>query len=54
MAGGEVVQIGVLLTEGYEWKARLGEDAQLLVGLGHIPMFQRSPEGAWVPIPTTL
>jgi adenine/guanine phosphoribosyltransferase-like PRPP-binding protein len=54
MAGGEVVRIGVLLTEGHDWRARLGDDAQLLVALGHIPMFQSGPDSTWVPIAATL
>jgi adenine/guanine phosphoribosyltransferase-like PRPP-binding protein len=38
-AGGQVVGIGVILTEGYTWRAQLGEDAGLVTALGHIPQF---------------
>jgi adenine/guanine phosphoribosyltransferase-like PRPP-binding protein len=54
MANGEVVRIGVLLTEGYDWRSRLAEDADLVIALGHIPMFQPDSDGSWVPIPATL
>jgi adenine/guanine phosphoribosyltransferase-like PRPP-binding protein len=53
-AGGTVVKIGVLLTEGVEWRARLGADAQLVTSLGHIPMFRRDAAGGWEAIPATL
>jgi hypothetical protein len=35
-----VVSIGVILTEGHDWKSVLGEDADLVRGLGHIPVFR--------------
>lgn len=54
MAGGQVAQIGVLLTEGHAWRQRLGDDAGLVVALGHIPMFQPGRAGGWEPIPDTL
>lgn len=47
-AEGEVVGIGVVLTEGWEWKSMLGEnDAGLVKGLGHIPQFARGSNGIW-------
>jgi adenine/guanine phosphoribosyltransferase-like PRPP-binding protein len=39
-AGAEVVGVGVILTEGHDWKAVLGADAGLVRGLGHIPVFR--------------
>ena len=39
-AGAEVVGVGVILTEGHDWKTVLGEDAGLVRGLGHIPVFR--------------
>jgi adenine/guanine phosphoribosyltransferase-like PRPP-binding protein len=39
-AGTEVVSIGVILTEGHDWKSVLGEDADLVRGLGHIPVLR--------------
>ena len=41
-AGAEVVGVGVILTEGHDWKAVLGPDAGLVHGLGHIPVFRIS------------
>jgi adenine/guanine phosphoribosyltransferase-like PRPP-binding protein len=38
-AGANVVGIGVILTEGHDWRATLGADADLVTGLGHIPQF---------------
>jgi len=52
-AGAEVVGIGVILTEGHDWKPVLGTDAALVRGLGHIPVFQLS-EGRAEPIPATM
>src|SRR4051794_24585391 len=54
LAGGGVVQIGVLLTEGYDWQAQLGDDALLVAALGHIPVFEHDTSQGWVPIPATL
>lgn len=51
-AGAEVVGIGVILTEAHEWEPRLGADAALVRGLGHIPQF-RPRAGGWEPIPGT-
>jgi adenine phosphoribosyltransferase len=52
-AGAEVVGIGVILTEGHDWKAVLGADAGLVQGLGHIPVF-RIENGRATPIPGTV
>ena len=41
-AGAEVVGIGVILTEGHDWKVVLGEDSSLVHALGHIPVFRIS------------
>ncbi|KAM0811605.1 putative Adenine phosphoribosyltransferase [Seiridium cardinale] len=50
-AGGDVVGVGVVLTEGWEWKGVLrGEDAALVQGLGHIPQFERGKDGQWTMI----
>jgi adenine phosphoribosyltransferase len=52
-AGGQVVAIGVILTEAHAWRPVLGADADLLVSLGHIPQFEI--DGARVrPDPSTL
>jgi adenine phosphoribosyltransferase len=51
-AGAEVVGIGVILTEGHDWKAVLGADAGLVRGLGHIPVF-RIADGRAEAIPET-
>ena len=53
-AGGQVVRVGVLLTEGHAWRAGLGADAELVAALGHIPMFESVPGGRWAPIAATL
>ncbi len=39
-AGGDVVGIGVVLTEGHDWRAPRGADAAKVVGLWHIPQFR--------------
>ncbi|WP_454627609.1 phosphoribosyltransferase family protein [Bradyrhizobium cenepequi] len=52
-AGAEVVGIGVILTEGHEWKKPLGADADLVTGLGHIPQFNIA-DGHATPDPATL
>ena len=36
----EVAGIFLVLTEGYDWRDALGEDARLVHALGHIPVFQ--------------
>lgn len=52
-AGAEVAGIGVILTEGHDWKGPLGADAALLRGLAHIPVY-RITDGTAAPIPETL
>jgi adenine/guanine phosphoribosyltransferase-like PRPP-binding protein len=52
-AGAEVVGAGVILTEGHDWKKRLGADAGLVHGLGHIPQFTIA-DGKATPMPDTL
>jgi adenine/guanine phosphoribosyltransferase-like PRPP-binding protein len=52
-AGAEVVGVGVILTEGHDWKAVLGADVGLVRCLGHIPVF-RIENGQAEPIPATL
>lgn len=52
-AGGEVVGVGVILTEAHDWEATLGADAALVRALGHIPQFRPGADG-WEPIPETL
>lgn len=51
-AGADVVGIGVILTEGWEWVTALGRDREQIRSLGHIPQFSRCPSG-WAPIPET-
>jgi adenine/guanine phosphoribosyltransferase-like PRPP-binding protein len=43
--GAEPVVVGVLVTEGSEWRQCLGRDADLVRALGSLPMFRRSPDG---------
>jgi adenine phosphoribosyltransferase len=52
-AGANVVGIGVILTESHEWRDVLGADADLVVGLGHIPQF-KIENGRATPDPATL
>lgn len=52
-AGGYLVGIGTILTEGYDWHGLLGDDARLIHALGHIPQF-RITRGQATPIPETL
>ena len=52
-AGAVVVGAGVVLTEAHEWRDALGEDAGLVVGLGHIPQFAPAGQDGWQPIPGT-
>jgi len=52
-AGGQIVGAGVILTEGHDWKKKLGADAALVFGLGHIPQFALS-DGKATPMPDTL
>lgn len=51
-AGGDVVGVGVILTEGHAWRDALGKDADLVIGLGHIPQFRITGSGVQV-IPET-
>ncbi|WP_284945498.1 phosphoribosyltransferase family protein [Acidisoma cladoniae] len=52
-AGAEVVGIGVILTEGHDWEARLGADVGLVRALGHIPVY-RIVDGRAEVIPETV
>ena len=52
-AGGEVIGVGVILTEARDWQATLGDDAALIHSLAHIPQF-RPGAGGWEPIPETF
>jgi adenine/guanine phosphoribosyltransferase-like PRPP-binding protein len=52
-AGGNVVGVGVVLTEARDWERVLGADCALLHSLAHIPQFVRSGS-QWVPTPATL
>lgn len=52
-AGGEIVGIGVILTEARDWQKTLGADSTLIHGLAHIPQFQPGANG-WEPIAETF
>jgi len=52
-ASAKVVGIGVILTEGHDWREALGADAGLVTALGHIPRF-RIAGGLAEPDPATL
>jgi adenine/guanine phosphoribosyltransferase-like PRPP-binding protein len=52
-AGGQIVGAGVILTEGHDWKRKLGADAAFVQGLGHIPQFTLN-DGKATPMPETL
>jgi adenine/guanine phosphoribosyltransferase-like PRPP-binding protein len=52
-AGAEIIGIGVILTEGHDWKAALGPDADLVVSVAHIPVFCIE-DGTASAIPETL
>ncbi len=52
-AGADIVGAGVILTEGHDWEKKLGADAGLVHGLGHIPQFAIS-DGKATPMPETL
>jgi adenine phosphoribosyltransferase len=52
-AGGNVVGVGVILTEAQDWRETLGADAEALVSLAHIPQFAPDADGVWQPIPGT-
>lgn len=51
-AGGNIVGLGVVLTEAHDWKKNLGDDAKMLVALGHIPVFKLEGSKATI-IPET-
>jgi len=44
--GGVPVALGCMVTEGSEWRDALGDDAQLVVSLGAIPLFRRTSDGS--------
>jgi adenine phosphoribosyltransferase len=52
-AGAEVTGVGVILTEGHDWREALGADAALVTGLGHIPQFSIA-NGHATPDPATM
>ncbi|MBO9097381.1 MULTISPECIES: phosphoribosyltransferase family protein [unclassified Rhizobium] len=52
-AGGEVVGVGVILTEARDWQKTLGADSALVQSLAHIPQFRPGPNG-WEPIAETF
>lgn len=52
-AGGDVVGIGVILTEARDWLETLGEDAKLVTSLAHIPQFS-SDGGPFEPMAETF
>jgi adenine/guanine phosphoribosyltransferase-like PRPP-binding protein len=52
-AGAQIVGAGVILTEGHDWKNKLGADASLIHELGHIPQFALA-DGKATPMPETL
>ncbi len=55
-AGAREIFVSVVLTEGHDWQKkldRIGFDWRTnLKQLGHIPVFQKHPDG-WAPIPAT-
>ncbi len=53
-AGGDVVGVGVILTEARDWRETLGPDADLIHSLAHIPQFTRTEDGLWTPIAATF
>lgn len=53
-AGGNVVGVGVILTEAKDWQATLGPDAGMIHSLAHIPQFTRTDDDAWIPIADTF
>lgn len=52
-AGGNVVGVGVILTEARDWQETLGPDRAMIHNLAHIPQFTREPGGPWTPIEGT-
>lgn len=53
-AGGDVVGVGVILTEAKDWRETLRADADLIHSLAHIPQFTRTENGLWTPIAATF
>lgn len=56
-ASGEIVGIGLVLTEGYQWKEvleKIGFPPEKVVSVGHIPLFEKNQQGLWVPILETV
>jgi adenine phosphoribosyltransferase len=51
-AGGDVVGVGVILSEAHDWTEKLGGDAAMVRALGHIPQFRPGADG-WEPIAET-
>lgn len=45
-AGAKPVAIGVLATEGDEWRKTIGDDAALVRTLGVLPLFRRQTDGS--------
>ncbi len=39
------VVVGVLVTEGSQWRGCLGDDAERVRALGSLPVFRRTPDG---------
>lgn len=52
-AGAEVVGVGAVLTEAYDWRETLKDDAGLIAALAHIPQFEPAGTGAWRPVAGT-
>jgi adenine phosphoribosyltransferase len=48
-AGCEVIAVAALVTETTAWRAELGEDADLVLALGEIPVFRPGADGALAP-----
>lgn len=44
--GATPIAIGVLATEGDEWRSAIGEDAKIVHSLGVLPLFERLPDGS--------
>lgn len=53
-AGGNVVGVGVILTEARDWQLALGADCGLLHSLAHIPQFTNHGAAGWQPIAETF
>ncbi len=52
-AGGDVVGVGVILTEARDWQEIMGDDCSLIHSLGHIPQFKKE-NGIWTAKPETF